>query len=294
LSFFAALRRSRISAIIPDTAPFVDEAGADCTQARFPPSFRSDAMLGGALEPLAADARKGKDGFRNAWLKVIAGLSGVSPGQIVDRDRRRQRGRALLASAAALVFCSAVVFGFIKFREAEAYQLEANRSREVARRGNERVVSLKRGMLDQAIIETYDGDSALSERQTLGLALLSLRIDSINQINGHRYREDSSLAESVVRSYLADGVRPPLPDTSSELGEAPLVAFGRRADLSAEQRDALILEACSKFGTRFAQVTFLDLTVNDMSLRTLVGPLGDELICPASFEALENRWYGCV
>ncbi len=95
IEFFAAQgRRSKIFAIIPDTAPLVDEAGADCTQSCFPPAFRGDALSGDELEPLAADARKGKDGFRNAWLKIVAGLVGVSPGQLIDRDRKLRSQRA--------------------------------------------------------------------------------------------------------------------------------------------------------------------------------------------------------
>lgn len=112
IEFFAGLgRRDKIFAIIPDNAPLIDDSGADCTPTCFPPAFRGDALQGDALEPLAADARKGKDGFRNAWLKIVAGMIGVTPGQIIDRDRRRRRQRATATalSAAAL----AVVLGFV-------------------------------------------------------------------------------------------------------------------------------------------------------------------------------------
>jgi WD40 repeat protein len=106
IEFFAAQgRHEKIFAIIPDTAPLVDETGADCTQSCFPPAFRGDALAGDKLEPLAADARKGKDGFRNAWLKIVAGMIGVSPGQIIDRDKRR-RAQQRLAAAALVVAIS--------------------------------------------------------------------------------------------------------------------------------------------------------------------------------------------
>ncbi|MEQ1820818.1 MAG: toll/interleukin-1 receptor domain-containing protein, partial [Terricaulis sp.] len=96
IEFFAQLgRRDKIFAIISDSAPRADENGNDCTQACFPPAFRGDALEGDKLEPLAADARRGKDGFRNAWLKLVAGLVGVSPGQLIDRDRARGRQRTL-------------------------------------------------------------------------------------------------------------------------------------------------------------------------------------------------------
>lgn len=109
IEFFAALgRHAKIFAIIPDTAPLVDEQGADCTQSCFPPAFRGDALSGDKLEPLAADARKGKDGFRNAWLKIVAGMIGVTPGQIIDRDKRRRRERTIASVAAGLTSALAV------------------------------------------------------------------------------------------------------------------------------------------------------------------------------------------
>jgi MTH538 TIR-like domain (DUF1863)/Tetratricopeptide repeat len=109
IEFFAALgRHSKIFAVIPDTAPLVDDTGADCTQSCFPAAFRGDALSGDKLEPLAADARKGKDGFRNAWLKIVGGMIGVSPGQLIDRDRKRRTGRALLNTAAVV----ATLFAF--------------------------------------------------------------------------------------------------------------------------------------------------------------------------------------
>lgn len=104
-TFMALGRRGRIFAIIADTAPVTDASGADATAASFPPAFRGDALgPGGAFEPLAADARRGKDGFRNAWLKIVAGIIGVNAGVLQDRDRKRRRGQRqrLAAGAAAL------------------------------------------------------------------------------------------------------------------------------------------------------------------------------------------------
>lgn len=100
IEYFANLGRSdKIFAILADDAPLTDEHGADATASCFPPAFRGDALAGDKLEPLAADARKGKDGFRNAWLKIVAGMIGVSPGQIIDRDKRRRMQQGLAAAA---------------------------------------------------------------------------------------------------------------------------------------------------------------------------------------------------
>lgn len=114
IEFFAAHgRHAKIFAIIPDTAPLTDDHGADCTQSCFPPAFRGDALAGDKLEPLAADARKGKDGFRNAWLKIVAGIIGVSPGQLIDRDRRRRTQQALGTAAGWLTVLVGVGAAFL-------------------------------------------------------------------------------------------------------------------------------------------------------------------------------------
>jgi hypothetical protein len=112
IEFFASQgRHAKIFAIIPDSAPLTDEQGADCTQSCFPPAFRGDALAGDKLEPLAADARKAKDGFRNAWLKIVAGVVGVSPGQIMDRDRARQRLRRQQAAFACGLILVLAAYG---------------------------------------------------------------------------------------------------------------------------------------------------------------------------------------
>lgn len=105
IEFFLSLgRRARVFAIIADTAPLTTDRGGDATPLCFPPAFHGNALNDpDALEPLAADARKGRDGFRNAWLKVVAGIIGVSAGALQDRDRRRTMVRALRNASLVLL-----------------------------------------------------------------------------------------------------------------------------------------------------------------------------------------------
>jgi WD40 repeat protein len=122
-SFIKLGRKARIFAIIPDSAPLTGEDGADATPRCFPPAFCGDDLTDpNALEPLAADARKGKDGFRNAWLKIVAGLIGVTPGQLIDREKKRRRFRALQINAGAIALLSLIGFGVLRMISA---QLEA-------------------------------------------------------------------------------------------------------------------------------------------------------------------------
>jgi formylglycine-generating enzyme required for sulfatase activity len=115
IDFFIKLgRRDRIFAIIADTAPLKDKGGGDATQSCFPPGLRGDALTAGAraIEPLAADARPGKDGFRNAVLKLVAGLIGVTPGQVIDRDRSMRREQFTRAAALWLVVLLGAGFAY--------------------------------------------------------------------------------------------------------------------------------------------------------------------------------------
>jgi len=80
----------RIFAIIAADAP------PDC----FPAALLQDAD-GRSIEPIAADARRGFDGPRDALLKIIAGLLHVPFDGLKQRDLRRQVRRRTIAMATA-------------------------------------------------------------------------------------------------------------------------------------------------------------------------------------------------
>ena len=105
IQFFISLgRRDRIFTIIAADAPLQDALGNDSTASCFSPAFQRQAVSEGrGLEPLAADARPGKDGFRNAHLKIVAGIIGVNAGSLQDRDRRRRRARAIAGTGAGVL-----------------------------------------------------------------------------------------------------------------------------------------------------------------------------------------------
>ena len=58
-------------------------------------------MLPERAEPIAADVRKGKDGARNALLKILAGVLGVRFDELRQRAQERRRRQLMLASAVA-------------------------------------------------------------------------------------------------------------------------------------------------------------------------------------------------
>jgi tetratricopeptide (TPR) repeat protein len=118
----------RVLALIASGEPYSGENGC------FPPALRFKMGPGGVLttepsEPIAADARPGKDGRRLASLKLIAGLTGLKLDQLVQREAaRRQRRLAYIASGAVAVAAVTLLLAFYAIRQRD----EARAQRELA------------------------------------------------------------------------------------------------------------------------------------------------------------------
>lgn len=85
----------------PNAAP--DSGLLEC----FPPAVRFQVTPEGEVtadpaEPIAADARPGKDGKSNALLKLLSGVMGVGYDELRQRERQRQRQRRLRLVAASV------------------------------------------------------------------------------------------------------------------------------------------------------------------------------------------------
>jgi WD40 repeat protein len=143
IQYFRSLGRAdRIFALILSGDPNTLEASLEC----FPPSLRASGFgceeTTRPFEVVAGDLRPGGDGFRVAFLKVIAGIIGVSLGRVLDRDSRIRRRRSLIAATAAVASAAGLFAGYsaydtIVMRSAmldEAHvQLLAGRPFEAAR-----------------------------------------------------------------------------------------------------------------------------------------------------------------
>ncbi|HKE48589.1 MAG TPA: TIR domain-containing protein [Rhodanobacteraceae bacterium] len=101
-------RAQRIFCLIVDGEPGASEwAGREHDECIAPAlTHRVDASgreTGERFEPIAADARPGKDGRSNARTKIVAGLLGVDLDDLRHRERRRRRLRGIAAIAAGFV-----------------------------------------------------------------------------------------------------------------------------------------------------------------------------------------------
>jgi hypothetical protein len=68
-----------------------------------PDALRRSGPDGTAIEPLAADFRRGGDGEQLAFLKLVAGIVSIGLDELVQRDAARRLRRVMAVTAAALV-----------------------------------------------------------------------------------------------------------------------------------------------------------------------------------------------
>jgi tetratricopeptide (TPR) repeat protein len=106
LAFKRLGREDRIFCLIVGGEPNATDIPSREQEECFPPALRFRLGPDGGLsvartEPIAADARPGKDGKSNAKLKIISGLLGVGSDTLRRREQqRRNRGLVVFSSAA--------------------------------------------------------------------------------------------------------------------------------------------------------------------------------------------------
>jgi MTH538 TIR-like domain (DUF1863) len=107
IRYFKSIGRAdRILALIVDGEPnasnMADPPAPEC----FPSALRFHLNDDGSIsdrptEPIAGDLRPGKDGWKMAFLKCVAGITGCGLAALTAREKKRTRIRKLIASAAA-------------------------------------------------------------------------------------------------------------------------------------------------------------------------------------------------
>jgi tetratricopeptide (TPR) repeat protein len=107
ISFFQGLGKGgSIYALIVDGEPNARDPAMEC----FPPALLKDASGQPLREPLAADARPGRDGKSDAFLKLTAGLLGVGFDELRRREQRRRARRTLAVVAVSLLIAVSTSF----------------------------------------------------------------------------------------------------------------------------------------------------------------------------------------
>jgi tetratricopeptide (TPR) repeat protein len=153
LSFKRLGREDRIFCLIVGGEPNASDNPATAHEECFPPALRykldADGNLGTTrTEPIAADARPGKDGKSNAKLKLIAGVLGVGFDALRRREaQRRTRRLVAIASAATVGMIAATAlagYALVQRAAAQRQSLRAEAEAETAKQTTRFLVDLFR------------------------------------------------------------------------------------------------------------------------------------------------------
>ena len=134
-------RSDRIFSLIVDGEPYATDSKGFEQYECFPPALRYKLGADGELsdepaEPIAADARYGKDGKANARIKLLAGVLGLGFDDLRQRElQRRNRRLAIISSSAVagmVVAIGLATTAVIARNEAELQRVRAEREAEAA------------------------------------------------------------------------------------------------------------------------------------------------------------------
>jgi len=97
---------AEIFPIIVGGEPHAEPRGLGPEQECFPEALRFSSEPSAPdnknqIEPLAADLRKDKDGKQLGLAKLIAGMCGISPNDLIQRDLQRARKRMIAVTSGA-------------------------------------------------------------------------------------------------------------------------------------------------------------------------------------------------
>jgi len=214
-------RAARIFCLIvggePDATDMPGRAAEEC----FCPALRFATDADGRptnerVEPIAADARPGKDGKPNAKLKLVAGMLDVGFDALKQREQRRQLQRmTAIASIALVVMAVTIVLAIaalVSRHRAVIAQHEAVVAKQAAVRRQKQAEGLVGFMLgdlsdklDQVhrldIMQAVD-DKALAYFDSLSAAdatddALALRVKALNKIGAVMTEAHGKLAEAT-------------------------------------------------------------------------------------------------
>ena len=219
----------RIFCCIVDGEPNASDMPGREAEECFAPALRYTLGADGQpttqrTEPIAADAREGKDGKANAKLKLIAGLLDVGFDALKQREQQRRNRRMAIITAAALVIMAITttlaITAVIARNDAERRQKQAedlvgfmlgdlnDKLREVQRLDILQVVDDK-AMAYFATLPTKDvTDSALALRVEALEKIGSVREDQGKMPEAlEAYRAASSIAEELWHRSPGDVMR---------------------------------------------------------------------------------------
>lgn len=205
-------------------------------QEAFPPALV--AHQGRAVEPLAADFRKGADGQRLGLLKIVAGLSGQPLDRLVQRDNQARQRRVMAVTAAALLLSIILAALLVLAIQARA---EAERQRASAEGMVEFMLTdLRSDLTGAAGLKVMDAVNARAMAHYSQQDLSDLPADSLTR----RARLLQAMGEDEAK-------RGRFPEAERKFEEAARTTAAVLAQRPADP-DAIFAHAQSEFWTGYA------------------------------------------
>ncbi|HET9835510.1 MAG TPA: TIR domain-containing protein [Rhodanobacteraceae bacterium] len=218
-------RADRIFCLIVDGEPNASDLPGHEAEECFCPALRfqldaSGQATGARTEPIAADARPGKDGKANAKLKLIAGMLDVGFDALKQREQQRRVRRMTAITALAVVVMAVTVvlavFALISRHDAVIAQHKAVVAQQAAERRQKQAEGLVNFMLGDLndklaqvsrldIMQSVD-DKAMAYFQSLPTAdvtdeALAQRAKALEKIG--EVRSDSENSEGAIAAFRA-------------------------------------------------------------------------------------------
>ena len=205
LAFKRLGREDRIFCLIVDGEPNASDDPAHADEECFPPALRYKLGPDGNLsdlrtEPIAADARPGKDGRNNAKLKLIAGLLGVGFDGLRQREQRR-RQRQLFAIASGAIAGMVITSGLATV--ALIARATAQRQTVIARREAETAKQTANFLVD--LFKISDPSEARGNRLT-AREMLDRGAASVETKLAKQPAIQATLLDTLGRAYTGLGL----------------------------------------------------------------------------------------
>ena len=205
LAFKRLGKADRIFALIIDGEPGASDNPETADQECFPPALIYELGEDNELseirtEPIAADARPGKDPKQAAKLKLLAGMLGVGFDDLRQREVQRRQRRLMALAAASLVGMAITsglaVTAYLARIEAEEQRAIAEREAETARQTTDFMVGL---------FEVSDPSESLGESIT-AKEILDKGVERIDSELAEQPEIQATLMDTMGTVYTSLGL----------------------------------------------------------------------------------------
>ncbi len=229
-------RSQRIFSLIVDGEPYSTGIPGEEENECFPAALRFQLGADGELsdvqaEPIAADARPGKDGKSNARVKLIAGILGVGFDDLKQRELQRRNRRLAFISVSAV---AGMLFAIGLATTAVIARNEAQQQRERAEREAATAQQTANFMVD--LFAVSDPGEARG-RSITAREILAKGAERIRSELSSQPRVQTTLMDTIGKVYTNLG----LYDDASELLEDAVELRGRLPGLTAEENAQSLL-----------------------------------------------------